>query len=93
MISSVIGWMVFGLIAGAVARMLHQGPEGMGMAGTIVLGVLGSLMGGGIAYLFRLGTSPYEPAGWILSIVGAIVLFIVVAFISAYLMLLTGLIG
>lgn len=74
MITSVIGWMVFGLVAGAVARMLHPGPEGIGMAGTIVLGILGSLMGGGVAYMFRLGTSPYEPAGWILSIVGAIVL-------------------
>ena len=34
----------------------------------------GSLLGGGIAYLLRLGVSPYEPAGWIFSIVGAVIL-------------------
>jgi len=74
MISSVIGWVVFGLIAGAIARFLHPGYERMGMAGTIVLGVLGSLIGGGVAYVLKLGTSPYEPAGWILSIAGALIL-------------------
>jgi len=74
MITSIIGWMLFGLVAGAIARMLHPGNEGMGWGGTIILGITGSLLGGGIAYLFRLGTSPYEPAGWIFSIVGAIIL-------------------
>lgn len=74
MIISVIGWMLFGLIAGAIARFLHPGSDGLGMVGTIVLGILGSLLGGGIAYMLRLGAMPYQPAGWILSIIGAIVL-------------------
>jgi uncharacterized membrane protein YeaQ/YmgE (transglycosylase-associated protein family) len=74
MITSIIGWMLFGLVAGAIARFLHPGYDRMGMAGTIVLGILGSLLGGGAAYLLRLGTSPYEPAGWIMSILGAIIL-------------------
>jgi uncharacterized membrane protein YeaQ/YmgE (transglycosylase-associated protein family) len=69
-----IGWMLFGLVAGAVARFLHPGYDRMGMVGTIILGILGSLVGGGIAYMLRLGTSPYEPAGWIMSILGAIAL-------------------
>jgi uncharacterized membrane protein YeaQ/YmgE (transglycosylase-associated protein family) len=72
--TSVIGWVVFGLVAGAIARFLHPGYDRMGMAGTIVLGIVGSLLGGGLAYLLRLGVSPYEPAGWIMSIVGAIIL-------------------
>jgi len=74
MITSVIGWIVFGLVAGALARMLHPGNDAMGWGGTIILGIAGSLIGGGIAYLFHLGVTPYEPGGWILSIVGAIVL-------------------
>jgi uncharacterized membrane protein YeaQ/YmgE (transglycosylase-associated protein family) len=49
----------------------------MGWVGTILLGVVGSLIGGGIAYMLRLGTSPYEPGGWIMSIIGAIVLLAV----------------
>lgn len=74
MISAVIGWMLFGLVAGAIARFLHPGYERMGILGTIILGVLGSMLGGGIAYMLRLGTSPYEPAGWIMSVLGAILL-------------------
>jgi uncharacterized membrane protein YeaQ/YmgE (transglycosylase-associated protein family) len=71
---SLIGWIVFGLIAGIIARALHPGQDAMGMAGTILLGVTGSLLGGGLAYVLRLGTAPYEPAGWIFSIIGAIIL-------------------
>jgi len=39
-----------------------------------LLGITGSLVGGGIAFMLRLGIYPYQPAGWIFSIVGAIVL-------------------
>ncbi len=74
MIGSLIGWIVLGLVAGALARLLHPGQDAMGIASTIVLGVLGSLLGGGAAYLLKLGTSPYEPGGWILATVGALVL-------------------
>jgi len=71
---SLIGWICFGLVAGAIARFLHPGFDRMGMGGTIMLGILGSLLGGGIAYMLRLGISPYQPGGWIMSILGAIVL-------------------
>ena len=74
MIGAVIGWMISGLIIGAIARMLHPGPDAMGMGGTILLGVTGSLVGGGISYLLHLGMSPYSPGGYIFSILGAIVL-------------------
>ncbi len=74
MIGSLIGWIVLGLVAGALARLLHPGQDAMGVASTIVLGILGSLLGGGAAYLLKLGTSPYEPGGWILATVGALVL-------------------
>jgi uncharacterized membrane protein YeaQ/YmgE (transglycosylase-associated protein family) len=66
--------MLFGLIAGAVARFLYPGYDRMGITGTIILGVLGSLGGGGIAYVLRLGILPYQPGGWIMSILGAVVL-------------------
>lgn len=74
MIGSLIGWVVLGLVAGFLARMLHPGKDTMGIGATIVLGVLGSLLGGGVAYLLKLGTSPFEPGGWILATIGAIVL-------------------
>ena len=74
MISSLIGWVVLGLVAGFLARMLHPGNDSMGIASTLVLGILGSLLGGGVAYLLELGTSPFEPGGWILATIGAFVL-------------------
>jgi uncharacterized membrane protein YeaQ/YmgE (transglycosylase-associated protein family) len=42
----IIGWIVIGLIAGAIARWLMPGPDPMGWLGTIVLGIVGSLVGG-----------------------------------------------
>jgi len=74
MIGAVIGWALFGLIAGALARLFHPGREPLGVLGTILLGVCGSLLGGGIAYVLRLATTPYAPAGYIFSIIGAIIL-------------------
>ncbi len=74
MIGSLIGWVVLGLIAGFLARLIHPGSDAMGWVATIVLGVLGSLVGGGIAYVLKLGTSPYEPGGWILATLGAVIL-------------------
>lgn len=74
MIGSLVGWIVLGLVAGFLGRMLHPGRDSMGIAPTIILGVLGSLLGGGLAYALKLGTSPYQPGGWILATIGAIVL-------------------
>lgn len=79
-IGMLIGWVVFGLVAGAIARLLHPGRESMGLFSTMLLGILGSFLGGGVAYLLRIGTSPYEPGGWIMSILGAIVLLAIGVF-------------
>ncbi len=76
MIGSLIGWVIVGLVAGFLARMLHPGNDSMGILSTIILGVLGSLLGGAVAYMLKLGTSPYEPGGWILATIGAIVLLV-----------------
>ena len=71
---SLIGWIIFGLIAGTIARFLHPGQDDLGLGATILLGILGSFVGGGIAYALRLGLFPYQPGGWIMSVLGAIAL-------------------
>jgi uncharacterized membrane protein YeaQ/YmgE (transglycosylase-associated protein family) len=68
---AILSWMAFGLVAGAIARFLVPGRQAIGLLGTIVLGIVGSLVGGGLTWLFT--RDPMEPAGWIMSILGAVV--------------------
>jgi len=63
----IIGFLVFGLLVGAVARLLLPGRQKIGLALTLVLGVLGSVIGGVIAN--ALGTGGIFE----LNIIGAIV--------------------
>ncbi len=70
---SLISWAVFGLIVGAIARFFWPGRQPAGCLGTIVLGVVGSLVGGGVTHLlFGDPDVPFAPAGLLMSIVGAI---------------------
>jgi uncharacterized membrane protein YeaQ/YmgE (transglycosylase-associated protein family) len=75
-IGTILGWVLFGLIAGAIARLLIPGRDPMGWIATMVLGIIGSVVGGYISYALRLGTGEYSPAGWIFSIIGAIVVLL-----------------
>ena len=43
---AIIGWIIFGLIVGAIARFLMPGTQSMGMIMTILIGVAGSFVGG-----------------------------------------------
>ena len=69
----ILGWIVFGLIAGIVAKLLMPGRDPGGFIVTIVLGVAGALLGGFVGQalgFYREG----EPAGFLMSVLGAIVL-------------------
>jgi len=64
---AIIGFLIFGLVVGALARLVKPGRQNLGLLGTLLLGVLGSLIGGVVAS--ALGTGDI----WELNIVGAIV--------------------
>lgn len=69
----VIGWIVFGLIVGAVAKLLMPGRDPGGFIVTMLLGVAGALVGGWIGQ--ALGWyGPNEGAGFFMSLLGAILL-------------------
>src|SRR5262245_21760674 len=74
-ISTVITWVAFGLVIGWIARALYPGPQRMGFLATIALGVTGSFVGGLISYLFghHPEQGPFRSAGWIMSIIGALI--------------------
>ena len=72
-LGAIIAWAVFGLVVGAIARFLVPGRQPMGIVLTMILGVVGSLLGGIVTSLFARGEiDPTHPAGWIMSIIGAI---------------------
>jgi uncharacterized membrane protein YeaQ/YmgE (transglycosylase-associated protein family) len=71
---------VFGLIAGALARLLVPGPDPIGIGGTIVLGIVGSFVGGFLGYVL-VGKDPGEgalqPAGLVGSVIGAVIALLI----------------
>ncbi|MEX0938139.1 MAG: GlsB/YeaQ/YmgE family stress response membrane protein [Pirellulales bacterium] len=68
---AVLVWIVFGLICGAIARLLIPGRQSMGLAMTMVLGIIGSFVGGFIAYIIT-GGEPLQASGFLMSLIGAI---------------------
>ena len=69
---SILVWIVFGAIVGAIARLIYPGDENLNFAGTIMLGVAGSFIGGGINWCLGWGDSLLSGSGFIMSTVGAI---------------------
>ena len=73
----IIGTIVIGLVVGALARLLMPGDQQMGWIMTILLGIGGSFLAGFVGQalgMYRVG----QPAGFIASVVGALVLLFVV---------------
>jgi len=82
MIFTLIGWAIFGLIIGAIARLVMPGKQTMSWLMTMLLGVVGSFVGGGISYLL-FGSGPsgaVQPAGWIMSFVGALIVLAIYSY-------------
>jgi len=73
----IIVWLIVGLLAGAIARLLVPGPDPMGLLGTMLLGLVGSAIGGLIGNLFVSGDQDLTPAGLIGSILGAVIALLV----------------
>jgi uncharacterized membrane protein YeaQ/YmgE (transglycosylase-associated protein family) len=67
----ILGWIVFGLIVGAIAKLLMPGRDPGGIIVTMVLGIIGALLGGFIGRALGMyGTN--ESAGFIMALVGAV---------------------
>lgn len=80
MLGFILFLLLIGLIAGAIARAVVPGKDPLGLAGTILLGAIGSFIGGFIGWaLFGkdLEEGALQPSGIIGSIVGAVVALLV----------------
>ncbi|HEX5069422.1 MAG TPA: GlsB/YeaQ/YmgE family stress response membrane protein [Vicinamibacterales bacterium] len=69
----IIGWIVFGLIVGAIAKLVMPGRDPGGIIVTMLLGIAGALLGGWIGRALHM-YGPDDPAGFLMSLAGAIVL-------------------
>lgn len=89
-IESVLSWMICGLIVGLCARFLVPGRQDMGLLMTIVLGIAGAFVGGFLYSLIRGGSveafsfSTQNWYGWIVSILGAMLLVWAFPFFSSH---------
>jgi uncharacterized membrane protein YeaQ/YmgE (transglycosylase-associated protein family) len=72
---SILLWILFGLIVGAVAKLIMPGKDPGGIIVTILLGIVGALLGGWLGQALGF-YEPGEPAGFIMAVVGAIILLL-----------------
>jgi uncharacterized membrane protein YeaQ/YmgE (transglycosylase-associated protein family) len=71
----ILTWILFGLVVGVIAKLLMPGRDPGGFIVTILLGIAGALLGGFVGRAMGFyGQS--ESAGWIISILGAIILLV-----------------
>lgn len=79
----IIAWIVFGFIVGLIARAVVPGRQGMGFLLTTVLGVAGSLIGGLVGSAITGGSATaFQPSGFLGSLIGAIVLLVVAGMVT-----------
>jgi uncharacterized membrane protein YeaQ/YmgE (transglycosylase-associated protein family) len=79
MVIFIIWLLIVGLIVGAIARLLLPGRDPIGVFGTIVVGIVGSFVGGFLENLIKhhtLSIHSFHPVGLIGSVIGALVLLL-----------------
>jgi uncharacterized membrane protein YeaQ/YmgE (transglycosylase-associated protein family) len=69
---SFLWWLIIGLIAGALARLIMPGKDPMGLLATMALGILGSVVGGVVSSLIWGRDTGFHVGGFFLSLLGAI---------------------
>ena len=70
---AILSWIVFGLVIGIIAKLLMPGMDPGGFIVTILLGIAGALVGGFIGRALGF-YGEGQSAGWLMSILGAIIL-------------------
>jgi uncharacterized membrane protein YeaQ/YmgE (transglycosylase-associated protein family) len=72
----ILGWIIFGLIVGAIAKLLMPGRDPGGIIVTMLLGIVGAVLGGWVGRAMGM-YGPNDSAGLIMSIIGAVVVLLI----------------
>lgn len=77
-----LAWILFGLIAGSIANFLDPRPSQGGILGSIILGIVGALVGGFVANtIFGVGVTGFDFTSFVVAVLGSLlVLFLARAF-------------
>lgn len=80
MLGFIVAMLIIGAIAGYAGRLLVPGPDPMSVVGTIVLGIVGSFIGGFLGYVLfdkDIGEGALQASGLIGSVIGAVVALLI----------------
>lgn len=70
----ILSWIIFGLIAGIIAKWIMPGKENVGIIVTIILGIVGAVIGGYISTFFGFGkVDGFNFGSFVVAVIGAIV--------------------
>ena len=69
----IIGWVVYGLIVGTLAKLLHPGEDPIGFLPTIGIGISGSYIGGLLGWIIGICDHPFGPSGIIMGTIGGLI--------------------
>jgi uncharacterized membrane protein YeaQ/YmgE (transglycosylase-associated protein family) len=75
-IMGIIGWIVLGLIAGAIAKAIMPGDDPGGIIVTMLIGIVGAIVGGFVASALDIGELDefFDIGTWVIAILGALLL-------------------
>lgn len=79
----VIAWIIFGLIAGVIAKLIMPGKDGGGFILTCLLGIIGAVVGGWLATMLGFGDRAmgFDMHSFLVAVIGAIVVLVIFRFL------------
>lgn len=79
----ILTWIIFGLIAGALAKLIMPGNQNMGWIMTIILGIVGAAVGGWVGSLLGFGgVDGFNFGSMVTAVVGALIVLIIFGLIT-----------
>lgn len=76
----ILGWILLGIVAGVIAKALLPGADPGGFIVTVIIGIVGALLGGFLARALGLGDPIdefFDVSTWLAAIIGALILLVV----------------